>query len=337
MDLDGTNTQFAYWEKQVGIGLDTGLPYVLREMSSVGPIGMHGVSDVFGAALWTLNFFCYTASLNISSVQMHMTDNSNASAWQPISMYGRDPFVRPQYYAHAAMAQIVGNGNSTTQIGSLAVSSVTGEYKGRIRAYTAYANGDLQSVILINSMQANASDGNKGSFTFNLNLGSSNKNKNVYLSTLTADGADSESGILWNGITFADGSGKASVSDSSVTMKRTDGSGKVSISVRDSQAVVANINWLLGSNAVLKGDGSTTEGARKKSTAGPTATGGAGTAAWTGAVTTTLALASSVTGGGSAEETAASGQRGEAPPRRMGLRALMVCLVAVMIAFVCFA
>ena len=72
MLLDNTNEQFAYWEKQVKAGLATGMPYVLREMSSVGPIGMHGVSDTFGAALWTLNFFLYTASLNISSVQMHM-------------------------------------------------------------------------------------------------------------------------------------------------------------------------------------------------------------------------------------------------------------------------
>ena len=55
----------------------------------------------------------YAACLNISSVQMHMTDNSNASAWQPIDMYCDGPFVRSTYYAHAAVTQLIGNGNGT--------------------------------------------------------------------------------------------------------------------------------------------------------------------------------------------------------------------------------
>ncbi|KAE8828631.1 hypothetical protein PTNB85_07819 [Pyrenophora teres f. teres] len=256
MDLDATNTQFAYWEKQVGIALDTKLPYVLREMSSVGPIGMPGVSDAFGASLWTLNFFLYAASIGISSVQMHMTDNSNASAWQPIPMYGRETsFVRPQYYAHAAVAQIIGNGNGTTQISTLKTSNVGASYDGRIRSYAAYANDKLQSVTLINAKQANASVSNKGSFTFNLNLGSDNANKQVFISYLTADGADSQTGVTWNGMSYDDVTGKSTSSENTVTVATTDDSGKVAVPVRDSQAAVANIGWQIGVNAVLKPDG----------------------------------------------------------------------------------
>lgn len=292
MDMDQTNTQFAYWEKQVKVALNTGVPYVLREMSSIGPIGMHMVSDTFGAALWTLNFFLYTATLNISSVQMHMTDNSNASAWQPINVYGKDPFVRPQYYAHAAVAQIIGNGNGTTQIGALDVGGAGGDYKGRIRAYSAYANGALQSIIMINSKQANASDSNKGSFTFNLNWGSGSANKKIYLSYLTADGADSLDGTVWNGMTFSDADGLASVVDESVYSYQLDGNGAVSVSVRDSEAVVANIDWQLGSNKVTKVDGSTTSGSRRKSS-GAKAITGADTAIWTALLISTFALAAS--------------------------------------------
>ncbi|KAF2467617.1 uncharacterized protein BDR25DRAFT_374407 [Lindgomyces ingoldianus] len=291
MNLDNTNSQFAYWEKQVAKGLDTGLPYVLREMSSVGPIGMHGVSDAFGAALWTLNFFLYAASLNISSVQLHMTDNSNASAWQPINMYGKDPFVRPQYYAHVAMAQIVGNGNGTTQIDVLNIDKVPSDYKGRLRAFTAYANSNLQAVILINSKQANASSTNKVSFTFKVNFGSNNADKDVFLSYLTADGADSLTGTTFNGVSYSDLDGKASTVNDTVTTLRTSSSGSVSISVRDSQAVIANLNWLLGSNAVLTSNSTSARPTPKKSTAGPTMMGGASTAVFTGVVTMTLALA----------------------------------------------
>ncbi|CAG5163847.1 uncharacterized protein ALTATR162_LOCUS6560 [Alternaria atra] len=272
MDLDATNTQFKYWEKQVGIALNTNHPYVLREMSSVGPIGMPGVSDAFGASLWTLNFFLYAASIGISSVQMHMTDNSNASAWAPIPIYGRQTtFVRPQYYAHAAVAQIVGNGNGTTQIAALSTSNVGAAYDGRIRAYAAYANDKLQSITMINAKQANASSSDKGSFTFNLNLGSAHANKEVYVSYLTAPGADSQTGVTWNGMSYDDTTGESSVAENTVTTTTADGNGRISVPVRDSQAVVANIGFQLGSTAVLKPDGTQS----KKSSAASTPIGGA--------------------------------------------------------------
>ncbi|KAF1966097.1 hypothetical protein BU23DRAFT_518611 [Bimuria novae-zelandiae CBS 107.79] len=293
MDMDQTNTQFKYWEKQVGIALDTGVPYVLREMCSVGPIGMHQVSDTFGASLWTLNFFMYMATLNVSSVQMHMTDNSNASAWQPITKYGKSPFVRPNYYAHAAVAQIIGNGNGTTQIGALDVGDAGGDYTGRIRAYSAYANNALQGIIMINSKQANESVSNKGSFTFNLNWGAENANKKIYLSYLTAPGADSLTGTTWNGITYSDLDGTASVVDASIYQLELDGNGAASVSVRDSEAVVANLDWQLGTNKVTKVDGSTTSGSRRKNS-GAKAITGADTAIWTAILISSLSLAASL-------------------------------------------
>lgn len=265
MQFEQTNTQFAYWEKQVSIALKTGLPYVLREMSSVGPIGMAGVSDAFGASLWTLNFYLYAASLGISSVQMHMTDNSNASAWQPTEMYGRAPFVRTMYYANAAVAQIVGNGNGTTQIDSMSTDNVDASYDGYLRAYSMYAHDSLQAVILLNGKQANESEANKGNFTFDVNFGSDNANKDIYLSYLTADGADSQTGATWNGMTYSDTTGESSVVDSTIYTVTADSSGKASIGVRDSQAVVANIGWQVGSTAVLKSDGSSA----RKSNASP--------------------------------------------------------------------
>lgn len=290
MSLDATNKQFAYWEKQVKIALSTGMPYVLREMSSIGPIGMPGVSDTHGAALWTLNFFLYAASIGISSVQMHMTDNSNASAWQPIPMYGSDTtFVRPQYYAHAAVAQIIGNGNGTTQISSVKTSNVGSGYDGRIRAYTAYANNNLQAVILINSKQVNASVDNKASFTFNVNLGSANANKDVFLSYLTADGAESQRGVTWNGLTYDDITGEGRIADSTVTVVTADGNGKIQVPVRDSQAVVANIGWQLGINPVLKPDGTQS----KKSSAASPSLSGSNTAMIVAAI---VALAMAVVG-----------------------------------------
>ena len=256
-------------------------------MSSVGPIGMPGVSDVFGASLWTLNFFLYAASIGISSVQMHMTDNSNASAWQPIPMYGHDTtFVRPQYYAHAAIAQIIGNGNGTTQISALKTSNVGSAYSGRIRAYTAYAKDVLQAIVLINSKEANSSVATKDTFTFNLNFGSSNANKDVYLSYLTAPGAESQTEVSWNGMSYDDITGNSTVVDESENKFKTDGSGKLTVQVRDSQAIVANIGSKLGVNLVLKPDPTQS----KKSSAASSIINGSHNAIYTAVVTIILAL-----------------------------------------------
>lgn len=285
MNMDQTDTQFAYWVKQVNIALKTGIPYVLREMSSIGPIGMPGVSDTFGASLWTLNFFLYAASLGISSVQMHMTDNSNASAWQPTPMYGHaTSFVRPQYYAHAAVAQLVGNGNGTTQISAIKTSPGSA-YQGRIRMYSTYANNNLQAIVMINSKEANSSD-TKNSYTFNLNLGSANANKIVYLSYLTAPGAESQSEVTWNGMSYDDVTGNSTLVDDSENKFTLDGSGKLSVQVRDSQAVVANIGSKLGVNLVLKPDPTQS----KKSSAASSVMSGSQNALYTTAVTVILAL-----------------------------------------------
>jgi hypothetical protein len=286
MDMDQTDQQFTYWAKQVNIALKTGMPYVLREMSSIGPIGMPGVSDTFGASLWTLNFFLYAASLGISSVQMHMTDNSNASAWQPIPMYGHDTsFVRPQYYAHAAVAQLIGNGNGTTQISAIKTSPGSG-YQGRIRMYSTYANNNLQAVVMINSKESNSSEA-KNSYTFNLNLGSANANKNVYLSYLTAPGAESQTEVTWNGMSYDDVTGNSTLVDDSENKFTLDGSGKLSVQVRDSQAVIANIGSKLGVNLVLKPDPTQS----KKSSAASSIMTGSQNAIYTTAVTIVLALA----------------------------------------------
>lgn len=249
MNLDNTESQFAYWATQVGIALQTGLPYNLREMASVGPVGLAGVSDTFGAALWTLNFFLYAATLNISSVQMHMTDNSFAAPWQPADRNGIAKNVRPNYYAFAAVTQLIGSGNGTTQVAKLANDNVPGAYKASVRMYAGYGKGGLTSVTIINSMQANASQTEKASLAVSLSLGDF-KGQTLYLSYLTADGADSTNGTVWNGIQYSDNDGTPSTTGKPAQTVTVGDDGVAVVSVRDSQAVIAYIGSQLGSNQV---------------------------------------------------------------------------------------
>ena len=246
MTLSTTNDQFAAWVSQLQQAAATGYPYALREMGVVGPIGLVDVTDIFGAALWTLNFFLYAATLNISSVQMHMTDNSNASAWQPIEYYGNQPYVRPNYYGFAAFDQVIGP-TCQAQIAGYIVPNPPAAYAGRIAAYSVYQAGILASVVLINSNPANVSMADKPSLTFDLSLPSQFAGEELYLHYLTNDGADAKHGTTFNGVSFEEsGDGTPTLVNDTQSFVTIRNDGSVSVVVRDTQAVIANIGSPLG-------------------------------------------------------------------------------------------
>lgn len=249
MTLSTTADQFSAWVTQIQQADATPYPYALREMGVVGPIGLEGITNTFGAALWTLNFFLYGATLNITSIQMHMTDNSNASAWQPIEIYGQQPFVRPNYYGFAAFDQIIGP-SCQAQVAPYEITAFPGDYGGRITAYSVYQDGALDTVVVINSNMANVSDTSKQSITVELSLPSSQAGKTLYLAYLSSTGADATSGTTWNNLDFehsGDGT-PTTINDGLSGQTVTIGSdGSASITLRDSQAVAAKIGSKVGS------------------------------------------------------------------------------------------
>ena len=247
MTLSTTNDQFAAWVTQIGQARGTGYRYALREMGVVGPIGLDGITDVFGASLWSLNFLLYAATLNITMVGMHMTDNSNASAWQPTdAFYGNQPFVRPNYYAFAAFDQAIGP-TCQAQVGGYVLSGQPEAYQGRSAAYSVYQDGTLSSIILINSNEANVSETSKDSLTFVLTLDEQFAGEDLYLAFLTNDGADARHGTTFDGVSYEEsGNGTPTKVDDQVRTVTVGDDGTVRIDVRDTQAVIANIGEPLG-------------------------------------------------------------------------------------------
>lgn len=241
MTLSTTETQFTAWVEQIEQSKTTHLPYSIREMGIVGPVGMDGTSDVFGGAIWTMNFLLYASSLDISSVQFHMTDNSKASAWQPIEMDDMQPSVRPIYYGMAAFDQVMGSGCSA-QVSRPKVKSYPAEYEDFIRTYTVYHGGQLDSLVVINGKVANISEPNKASVDVSLKVPSSLSGQVLHLSYLTSDGADATTGTTWDGMSYEEsGDGTPTyVSNEDITAQ-VGSDGTVTFSVRDSEAVVATI------------------------------------------------------------------------------------------------
>jgi hypothetical protein len=328
--LSNTETQFAYWVTEVQAAGTTGLPYYLREMASAGPTGLQGISDTFGAALWTLNFFCYAASVGVGSVEMHMTDNSYAAAWAPITMNGQGPHVRPSYYAFAAMAQLLGSGNGTAQIAAVTPTNIASNYANYVRTYAAYTQGTLSAVVLINAMTSNAAITSKGSVTFSLSFPNA-KGKTLYLSTLTAAGGDSTTGTTWNGISFeSSNDGTPTTADKSVQTITIGSDGSASVTVRDSQAIIANVGYLLGSQAVKVGNASSSS---KKSGSSSTTSSSATNAVITSAITTAVAVATSAGSPISTTTTRSEAVGGRRKPKRRFLM-LMVAMMAFVFAVV---
>lgn len=83
--------------------------------------------------LGTLNFFLYGAAMSMSGINLHMTEDSYAGAWKPRTLDGTSQGIRPTYYAYAAMAQLIGSGNGTTQIARLSSDTVPAAYDDYVR------------------------------------------------------------------------------------------------------------------------------------------------------------------------------------------------------------
>lgn len=247
--LSTVEDQFTAWAEQVGQAHDTIYPYALREMGLVGPVGLEGITDTFAAALWTLNFLLYAATLGVSGVQFHMTDNSAASAWQPIEVGGREPFVRPLYYGYAAFDQIIGP-TCKARVAAIDVSDqLFGDYDGYVRVYAVYQDELWHSLVVINSMPNNVSQASQSGLGVIVRLPKRYTSKMVHLSYLSGPGSDATANTTWNGIEYeSSGDGTPTAIDDGLSGKsfQVGVDGTINIDVRDSQAVVVNLRWRVG-------------------------------------------------------------------------------------------
>ncbi|KAJ9663459.1 hypothetical protein H2201_005667 [Coniosporium apollinis] len=121
------------------------LPLILGEANSLSNQGAPGLSNTFGAALWSLDFNLYCASQDIKRVFMHQGTDYRYSAWQPISTSKITKGTKPPYYGSIAVAAMLGDlTNGTTQVKHLPLSSETEA------AYATYKNDVLHSIMVIN-------------------------------------------------------------------------------------------------------------------------------------------------------------------------------------------
>lgn len=249
LSLPNTVTQFYEWQQQALQAQQTGKPYYLREMGSVGPEGIKGISDTFANTLWTFNFFLYAATQHVNSVEIHMTQSSYSAPWQPIEMDGTGAHVRSSFYAFAAFAQIVGaNCNTRVAPVDLDLSDAPRNYAKRLAAYAIYTGDDITGLALVNTHPHNTTSSRNGTVSFGITIPTL-ANRAWYVSALTAPGTDATHNTTWNGMSYETQPNAQAQQVTQTGRKLTsDGSGLVHVHVPDGSAAVLSLDAVLGSS-----------------------------------------------------------------------------------------
>lgn len=93
-----------------------GSKYVLGETNSISCQGQANISDVFGAALWGVDYVLYIASLKVSRLYFHTGTPYRYSAWQPIAIGDVPAHAKALYYANLFTATAFAGGNKQVSV-----------------------------------------------------------------------------------------------------------------------------------------------------------------------------------------------------------------------------
>lgn len=180
-------------------------PVILGETNSLSVQGLAGVSNAFGAALWSLDYQLLAASTGFKRVHMHQGVDYRYASWQPIGTNRTTLGTKPPYYGQVATAAFLGSE-------AVKVSQVPLSGGEREAAYAAYENGRLARAMVINLNTYNTTSNGDGfeplespperpSVDYTFSLPGVNA-QSVGLHRLWANGSDALTGVTWDGWSY---------------------------------------------------------------------------------------------------------------------------------------
>lgn len=210
-------TSIAYYHSYLSnVTVAHNVPYVMGETNSIACQGKAGVSDVFAAALWSVDYVMYLATLNVSRVYFHMGTPYRYSPWQPIAINATERYVKPLYYGNlATAAALAGNGGkkveilvNETQLTAYGVYSASSTQKsggwGWWGSRGSSDKAQLQSLVVVNLAMWNStqSAGQRPYTAVSIkDLAPGCDVSRATVTRLTAPGVEVASGITWAGQT----------------------------------------------------------------------------------------------------------------------------------------
>ncbi|PSR75193.1 hypothetical protein BD289DRAFT_487210 [Coniella lustricola] len=133
---------------------------VFGETNSVSCSGRSGISDTFGAALWSVDYVLLAASIGLPKVYFHLGAQSQYSAFTP-EPYELDnetlaSGIRANFYSHYFIAQVVeGLGDGETY----QIAALPGANASDLSGYSIYKGADLAKVVLLDMGVWNGTEG----------------------------------------------------------------------------------------------------------------------------------------------------------------------------------
>ena len=192
-------TQMNYHAGASAYTVAKGLQYVIGETNSIACQGLAGVSDVFGAAVWSIDYALYAASLNVSNIYWHMGTGYRYASWQATQNGTTTPGPRPLYYGNWFIATALGDENAQV-VPIVNTSSVAG--------YAIYSSrrhrSELQSIVLVNMEVFNSTStpaDRRPSIEFKLPSKFTGRKSKMSVRRLSAAGAEVRDGIAFAGRT----------------------------------------------------------------------------------------------------------------------------------------
>lgn len=175
----------------------TGLPLVITEANSLFNTGKAGITNVFGAALWTLDYSLWCASQNITRLHMQQGTDFLYNSWQPITTHNTTIGTKAPYYGNIAAAASIGRYASGVRIANIPLGC---DYDV---AYAAYVDDVLVRITVINMRTFDSSNLQSSrpvrSFQFTVPKTASTQ---IGVRRLSAAGSDSTSGISFDGYSY---------------------------------------------------------------------------------------------------------------------------------------
>ncbi|KAH0384027.1 glycoside hydrolase family 79 protein, partial [Aureobasidium melanogenum] len=147
---------------QVAAADKAGIPLVLGEPNSTSCSGRSGISDTFGATLWSVDYVLLAASIGMPKVYFHLGANAEYSSFVP-SPYEHEnerlqASIRSLYHGHYFMAHVLAS-EKQQQIAQIPTAN-TSDFSG----YAIYSAGNrhheqLDKVVLIDLQIWNSTRG----------------------------------------------------------------------------------------------------------------------------------------------------------------------------------
>lgn len=206
---------------QVAAANAAGAPFVMGETNSVSCGGKSGISDVFGAALWGVDYVLMGASIGIEKTYFHLGARSEYSCFtpEPYELKGESlqPGIRANWYGHYFISMIV----AAAENKNLTIAALPEANSSTLSGYAIYAAKDktLEKLVFLDMGVWNGTEGLSNPSTLSATDGETFSDgvrpnrtlrittpwascQNVSVIRLTAPGTNAKSNVTVSGVTF---------------------------------------------------------------------------------------------------------------------------------------